>query len=82
VTFKELAQELCRREGKNVGVNIAQVSELLDCLIDIIMDRPTETMKLLADSADLYPDIQLSFKPYMYVPGPKFPKAKKRKAKR
>jgi hypothetical protein len=35
VTFKELAQELCRREGKNVGVNIAQVSELLDCLMSL-----------------------------------------------
>jgi hypothetical protein len=38
VTFKEIAQELCRREGKKSGVNIAQMSEILRCLGEILVE--------------------------------------------
>lgn len=38
MTFKELAKEICRREGKRRGVNIAQVSEILGCLGDMLVD--------------------------------------------
>lgn len=30
--FKELAKNLCEREGKKESVNIAQMSEILSCL--------------------------------------------------
>jgi hypothetical protein len=40
MTFKELAREICKREGKKQGVNIAQVSEILRCLGDILLEKP------------------------------------------
>lgn len=39
MTFKQLAREICKREGKRQQVNIAQVSEILRCLEDIVDEQ-------------------------------------------
>ena len=36
-TFKDLAMEVCRRERKKKQVNIAQVSEILGVLSDLVV---------------------------------------------
>lgn len=49
--FKELAREVCRREGKRQQVNIAQVSEILKCLAGMIAERPFTVLGLLCERA-------------------------------
>jgi hypothetical protein len=34
----ELAKLLCKKEGKKIGVNIAQMREIVGCLADIIFE--------------------------------------------
>ena len=36
MTFKQLVMELMKREGKRQGVNIAQMSEVVKCLGEIV----------------------------------------------
>lgn len=38
MTFKQLVRALCTREGKKHGVNIADMSEIVHCLGDILND--------------------------------------------
>lgn len=47
MTFKELAEELCFREGKTEQVNVAQMREILKCLRQLIAERPIEVLRAL-----------------------------------
>jgi len=53
--IKELTQELCRREGKKRQVNVAQMSEVVKCLADILHEEGdcgrTQTLAALEKSA-------------------------------
>ncbi len=71
MTFKELAKEICAREGKKQGVNIAQVSEILKCLVEICAERNTVIANGMLFS---YPGAS--------VTGPGIPKPKKKRGKR
>lgn len=46
-TLKDLALELCRREGKKKGVNIAQMSEILARLVDIGAEQSLAVFTIL-----------------------------------
>lgn len=46
-TIKALAKEICKREGKKKQVDIAQVSEILGVLSDIVYDDFYHTLGLL-----------------------------------
>lgn len=41
MNLNDLAKEICKREGKKVSVNIAQVKEILKILIDIFSENFT-----------------------------------------
>lgn len=46
MTFKKLVLELCKREGKKKQVNVAQMSEVVKCLIRIFKDNPVGVLKV------------------------------------
>ena len=37
-TIKQLVKELCRREGKKIGVSVAQMNEIVGCLSDLMYE--------------------------------------------
>lgn len=77
MTFKQLALEITKREKGRRQVNIADASEVLARLVDIIMDEPNETLQLLAKEADVIPvvkDAAIAFENQYYVAGPNAPK--------
>jgi hypothetical protein len=52
--MRDLAREICKLEGKKVQVNIAQVSEVLCCLVDIIARQPLRVVKILMTRTERY----------------------------
>lgn len=58
-TFKSVAKEICKREGKKKQVDIAQVSEILKIVRELCVQKPG-VRKLLAPT----------MKPMLHVPKP------------
>jgi len=44
-TFKEVALEISKREGKKDQVNIAQINEILKYTLEILSDLPEDKLK-------------------------------------
>jgi len=57
MTFKQLALEITKREGKKKQVDIAQVSEVLARLVDIVAEDPNGVLVFLCDQAKCRPFI-------------------------
>lgn len=47
--FNKLVVELCKKEGKKVQVNVAQMSEVVKCLFDIAAENPELVAKAVVD---------------------------------
>ena len=50
MTFKQLALEVAKREGKKQQISIAQISEVLRCLAEIIGERREEAVYALHEA--------------------------------
>lgn len=50
MTFKELAKELAKREGKKESLSIAQISEVLARLVDIVEESPAAVLEVLFET--------------------------------
>ncbi len=57
MTFKELAREVCKREGKKQGVNIAQVSEVLRCLGEILAEERYGVINAVGEMIELIAEL-------------------------
>ena len=49
LNFNELAQLLCEREAKRKEVDIAQMSEVLSVLRDVLAENPAGVLEVLVD---------------------------------
>ncbi len=83
MTFKKIVSELCRREGKKIGVSVAQMSEIVRCLGDMLNEPDADRYAIVhaIENHELHRRVaEYASRVGLLIPKPK-PRAKRKARK-